>query len=43
MYSRALGTKYTLGLVLHMVGGKMPGGFNITSVATVMTDAFQKN
>jgi fatty acid synthase subunit alpha len=30
-YSGALG-KYTSGLVSRMVGGKMPGGFNITSI-----------
>jgi fatty acid synthase subunit alpha len=32
MCSRALGTKYTSGLVSRMVGGKMPEGFNITSI-----------
>jgi fatty acid synthase subunit alpha, fungi type len=30
-YSGALG-KYTSGLVSHVVGGKMPGGSNITSI-----------
>jgi fatty acid synthase subunit alpha len=32
-HSGALG-KYASGLISHMVGGKMPGGFNISSIKT---------
>jgi fatty acid synthase subunit alpha len=38
-YSRALGIKYTSGLVSHIVGGKMPGGFNITSIKAHLSKA----
>jgi len=38
-YSRALGIKYTSGLVSHIVGGKMPGGFNITSIKAQLSKA----
>ena len=37
-HSGALG-KYTLGLVSRMVGGKMPGGFNITSIKDHLSKA----
>ncbi|KIM72031.1 hypothetical protein PILCRDRAFT_82243, partial [Piloderma croceum F 1598] len=38
-HSGALG-KYTLGLVSRMVGGKMPGGFNITSIKVCLSKAW---
>jgi fatty acid synthase subunit beta len=38
-YSGALG-KYTSGLVSCMVGGKMPGGFNITSIKGHLSKAW---
>jgi 3-oxoacyl-ACP reductase-like protein len=38
-HSRALG-KYTSGLVSRMVDGKMPGGFNITSIKAHLSKAW---
>jgi fatty acid synthase subunit alpha len=38
-YSGAL-PKYTSGLVSRMVGGKMPGGFNITSIKAHLSKAW---
>ncbi|KIM74010.1 hypothetical protein PILCRDRAFT_801589, partial [Piloderma croceum F 1598] len=38
-HSGALG-KYTSGLVSRMVGGKMPGGFNITSIKAHLSKAW---
>jgi fatty acid synthase subunit beta len=38
-YSGAMG-KYTSGLVSRMVGGKMPGGFNITSIKSHLSKAW---
>jgi fatty acid synthase subunit alpha len=32
--------KYTWGLVSHMVGGKMSGGFNITSIKAHLSKAW---